>query len=113
MAKREFVLDRLYEIIESRRGSDPAVSMTARLFGRGRGKISQKLGEEAVEIVVAALSESRGRVVEESADLFYYLLVLWADLGVKPEDVWRELEAREGVSGFDRRAAKKSNEVLD
>jgi phosphoribosyl-ATP pyrophosphohydrolase len=88
------MLDRLYAVIDSRRGDDPATSRTARLFQKGPAKIAQKLGEEAVEAAIAALVEPRERLVAESADLLYHLLVLWAAQGVRPEEVWRELESR-------------------
>jgi phosphoribosyl-ATP pyrophosphohydrolase len=94
------VLDRLFAVIEDRRGADPDTSYTAKLFARGRGKIAQKLGEEAVETVVAALHEGHDEVIGESADLVYHLLVLWADLGVDPAEVWGELARREGTSGI-------------
>ncbi len=90
-------LDALFEVIRSRRGADPASSRTARLFTRGRPWIARKVGEEAVEVVVAALAEDRQRLTEESADLLYHLLVLWAEAGLTPEDVWKELEARKGT----------------
>ena len=92
------VLERIFAVIRSRRGGDPETSNTARLFARGRGKIAQKLGEEAVETLIAALHESPARTVEESADLLYHLLVLWADAGIEPAEVWAELARREGVS---------------
>ena len=95
------VLERLFAVIEDRRGADPAASNTARLFARGRGQIAKKVGEEAVETAVAALTEPPERLAAESADLLYHLLVLWADAGVAPADVWAALEAREGVSGLD------------
>lgn len=94
------ILERLFAVIESRRGADPETSNTARLFARGRGNIAQKFGEEAIEAVVAALGESRDSLTAESADVLYHLLVLWAECGVRPEDVWAELRRREGVSGL-------------
>ncbi len=100
------VLEQLFAVIESRRGADPGSSYTARLFGRGRGKIAQKFGEEAVETVVAALSESPDRLAAESADLLYHLLVLWADAGVAPGEVWAELARREGTSGLTEKARR-------
>jgi phosphoribosyl-ATP pyrophosphohydrolase len=93
-------LDRLYGIIESRRGADPASSHTAKLFHKGRAKIAQKLGEEAVETVIEAIRGDKDLVVSESADLLYHLLVLWADCGIKPADVWAKLLARDGISGI-------------
>ncbi len=89
------MLERIYATIESRRSADPETSHTARLFQAGRAKMCQKLGEEAVETVVAALAEPRERLVSESADLLYHLLVVWAEAGVKPQEVWDELGRRQ------------------
>jgi phosphoribosyl-ATP pyrophosphohydrolase len=101
------ILDRLFGVIESRRGADPAISHTARLFHKGTRKIAQKVGEEAVETVIEAVRNKRERLVEESADLMYHLLVLWADARISPREVWAELARREGVSGI---AEKESRE---
>jgi phosphoribosyl-ATP pyrophosphohydrolase len=101
------VLERLYATIESRKGADPASSHTAKLFSKGTGKIAQKVGEEAVETVIAALKEGPDALKSESADLIYHLMVLWADAGIRPEDVWAELERREGTSGIAEKAARK------
>ncbi|MCK4940148.1 MAG: phosphoribosyl-ATP diphosphatase [Rhodospirillaceae bacterium] len=101
------VVERLFDVIESRRGNDPETSHTARLFSRGRGKICQKLGEEAVEVVVAALDQKPKHVARESADLLYHLLVLWAEVGLSPAQVWAELEAREGISGIEEKNSRR------
>jgi phosphoribosyl-ATP pyrophosphohydrolase len=104
------ILDRLFRTIASRRGADPASSYTAKLFGKGRQKIARKVGEEAIEVIVAAMTEGRERVAEESADVLYHLLVLWADTGVTPEEVWRALAAREGISGIaEKQGRSKQN----
>ncbi|SCA56260.1 Phosphoribosyl-ATP pyrophosphatase [Candidatus Terasakiella magnetica] len=100
------VLDTLFKTIASRKGADPSQSYTAKLFSKGRGKIAQKVGEEGVECVIAALSEGNEELVGESADLFYHLMVLWAEMGVKPEDVWAELAKREGISGIVEKASR-------
>ena len=100
------VMERLFDVISSRRGDDPETSHTARLFSRGRGKICQKLGEEAVETIVAALDQKPKHVARESADLLYHLLVLWAEVGLTPGQVWAELEAREGISGIDEKKSR-------
>ena len=100
-------LDRLFDRLQSRRSADPEHSYTASLFGRGRAKIAQKVGEEAVETVIAALTETPERVISESADLLYHLLVLWADCGVAPEAVWAELAKRQGISGIDEKKSRK------
>lgn len=100
------VLDRLFAVIRSRQGADPGTSHTAKLFARGRSKIAQKLGEEAVETVIEAMRGDSGAITTESADLLYHLLVLWADAGVAPEAVWAALEAREGTSGVAEKASR-------
>ena len=107
MTTDRHTLDRLFATIESRKGADPASSYTAKLFGKGKAKIAQKLGEEAVETVIAAMSGNRDEVAAESADLLYHLLVLWAETGVAPDDVWAILDAREGTSGIAEKASRK------
>ena len=97
------VLERLYQTILSRKGGNINESHTAKLFAKGRRKICQKFGEEAVEVVIAALDETNQDVIDESSDVLYHLLVLWAELGIKPEDVWAELQSRVGTSGIEEK----------
>jgi len=99
-------LDRLYAVISSRRGGDPAQSYTAKLFAAGPVKIAQKLGEEAVETVIEGARGNVAGIVAESADLLYHLLVLWAEAGVAPAQVWRALDSRSGTSGIDEKKAR-------
>ena len=82
------VLARLSAVVESRRGGDPDASYTARLLAGGTAGIARKVGEEAVETVVAALSGDRAAAVEESADLLFHLTVLWASMDIGPEEVY-------------------------
>src|SRR5436190_7951022 len=96
------VVDRLYGVIASRKGADPDTSYTAKLFSKGTPKVAQKVGEEAVELVIEALRADKPRIVGESADLLYHMLVLWADAGVTPAEIWAELARREGTSGHQR-----------
>ena len=100
------MLDHLYATILSRRAADPASSYVASLNARGRARIAQKVGEEAVETVIAACRDDRAGIVAESADLLFHLAVLWADAGVTPDDIAVELKRREGTSGFDEKAAR-------
>ena len=103
------ILDRLYETVDSRRGQDPTTSYTAKLFSRGTAKIAQKLGEEAVEAVIEAMRRDPAKLAEESADLLYHLLVLWADASLEPARVYDILAGREGTSGIDEKKARKQN----
>ena len=101
------VLDRLYQAILGRRGGDPERSHTARLFQKGTPKIAQKVGEEAVETVIAGVAGDKAGLAHESADLLYHLLVLWADQGLAPGAVWAELERRRARSGVEEKASRK------
>ena len=87
-------IDKLFAVIESRKGADPKSSYTAQLFDRGTAKIAQKVGEEAVETVIEGMRGDKKLLTSESADLLYHLCVLWADQGVQPDDVWAELAKR-------------------
>jgi len=100
-------LERLWRVIESRRGADPASSYTAKLLARGKAKIAQKFGEEAIEAVIEGARGERAALVGESADVLYHLLVMWAATGVRPADVAAELERREGISGISEKKARK------
>ncbi|MGQ9364867.1 phosphoribosyl-ATP diphosphatase [Azospirillum sp. ST 5-10] len=102
------ILDRLHRTVASRKGADPSTSYTAKLYARGTAKIAQKLGEEAVETVIEAMRGDRAKIAAESADLLYHLMVLWADAGVEPAEVWTLLQAREGTSGIDEKTARKT-----
>ena len=103
----EHVLDRLYVVIDSRKGADPESSYTARLFSRGRAQIAKKLGEEAVEALIEGIQGDKPKLVAESADMLYHLLTLWAATNVKPKAVWTELARREGLSGIAEKARRK------
>ena len=94
------ILDRIYSTIKSRNGDRTDLSYTAELFSLGRSEIARKLGEEAVETIISYLDKNSKNVVNESADLIYHLLVLWADQGIEPRQVWTELSRREGMSGI-------------
>jgi phosphoribosyl-ATP pyrophosphohydrolase len=100
------ILQQLEATIRDRRNADPASSYVAKMAHKGRAKIAQKLGEEAVETVIAAMAENRDEVVGESADLLFHLLMLLADMDVPFDTVLDELERREGISGIAEKAAR-------
>jgi phosphoribosyl-ATP pyrophosphohydrolase len=99
-------LTKLEETIRARRLGDVDASYVARLTARGRAKMAQKLGEEAVETVIAALEDDRAAVISEGADLLFHLSVLLADMDLSLADICAELERREGVSGLDEKASR-------
>jgi phosphoribosyl-ATP pyrophosphohydrolase len=101
------VLDRLWQTVEQRRvAGDVEASHSARLMARGTAKVAQKLGEEAVECVIEATQGHRDATILESADLLYHLVVVWVDAGIRPEEVWAELQRREGISGIAEKAGR-------
>ena len=99
-------LDRLYLAVLAARDLDPAKSRTARLFQRGPAKMAKKLAEEAIEVVIDAVHGNGDAVIRESADLLYNLTVLWAAAGIRPEDVWSEMERREHLLGIAEKLPK-------
>ena len=99
-------LVRLAATIAARRNADPETSWVAKLNARGVPVIARKLGEEAIETVVAALSGNREELVGEAADVLFHLLVLLDAKGVTLEDVYAELERREGTSGIAEKASR-------
>ena len=107
-AKKLHTLEQLYKTIESRKGKDPNSSYTARLMAKGPIKLAQKLGEEAIEAAIEGVRGDRKKLVEESADLLYHLLALWASRNVKPQQIWAELARREGRSGLEEKAARRT-----
>jgi phosphoribosyl-ATP pyrophosphohydrolase len=99
-------LDRLYAAVLAARDLDPAVSRTSRLLRSGQAKMSKKLAEEAIEVVIDAMNGEADAVVRESADLIYNLAVLWVSCGVKPRDVWAEMDRREKMLGIAEKLPK-------
>ena len=99
-------LERLYLAVLAAKDLDPADSRTARLFQRGPAKMAKKLAEEAIEVVIDAVHGDSDAVTRESADLLYNLTVLWAAAGVRPADVWAEMERRELLLGIAEKMPK-------
>jgi phosphoribosyl-ATP pyrophosphohydrolase len=100
------VLARLFETISARKGADASKSYTASLFAGGPKLICRKVGEEAIEVTIEGMKGDAAALTRESADLLYHLLVLWAETGVVPDDVWAELARREGTSGIAEKASR-------
>jgi phosphoribosyl-ATP pyrophosphohydrolase len=100
-------LTTLAATIAARRRADPASSYVAKLLAAGTPLAARKLGEEAIETVVASLSGDAAELTSEAADLLFHLLVLLEARGVQLSDVLAELDRREGVSGLAEKAARK------
>ena len=100
-------LERLAQVIEARRGADPDKSYVARLFSKGHDAILKKIGEEATETVMACKDGDRTQIVGEVADLWFHSMLALNAFGLKPADVLKELERREGLSGLEEFASRK------
>jgi phosphoribosyl-ATP pyrophosphohydrolase len=99
-------IERLHRSVLALQKGDPALSRTARLMRSGRAKIAKKMAEEAVEVVVDVMRGNRDAAVRESADLLYHLVVLWTDAGIRPQDVWAEMDRRERLLGIAEKPPK-------
>jgi len=106
MADQSSALDALFATIESRKSANPETSYVASLYQKGTSKIAQKVGEEAVETAIEAIQGTPESLAQESADLLFHLLVLWADRGITPTHVMDILQARMGISGLDEKAGR-------
>ena len=104
-------LGRLFDQVIAAKTADPIVSRTAKLMRAGRSKMAKKLAEEAIEVVIDAMNGDREAVVRESADLLYNLVVLWAEAGIRPQDVWAEMDRRERLFGLAEKVPKKHVET--
>lgn len=106
MLKGNDFLDELAAILETRRHADPATSYVARLHSKGQDAILRKVGEEAIETILAAKSGDTLHLVRETADLWFHTLVMLSHAGLGPRDVLSELKRREGISGIEEKAAR-------
>ena len=102
-------LTRLYHAVLAAYEAEPSRSRTARLLRSGRAKMARKLAEEAVEVVIEGVKGDRVALTGESADLLYHLFVLWADMGLTPDDIAAEFARREGTSGIAERKSRKTS----
>ena len=101
------ILQKLEATIRQRRDADPTSSYVASLHAKGRAKMAEKLGEEAVEAVIAAVQDDKTEMTGEAADVLFHLMVLLADMGLSIDDVLAELARREGLSGIAEKASRK------
>lgn len=102
------ILGRVAEVIEARKNADPATSYVAKLLHEGQDKILKKIAEESAEVLLASKDGNKSHVVREMADLWFHCLVLLARHNLGPDDVLDELRRREGISGVDEKAARRT-----
>ena len=102
------ILHRLAQTIEMRKHADPTSSYVAKLLHDGQDKILKKIAEESAETLMASKDGDAQHVIRETADLWFHCLVLLSHHGLKPDDVLNELQRREGISGIDEKATRKT-----
>jgi phosphoribosyl-ATP pyrophosphohydrolase len=107
-AERSAILDVLFQIIQERKSGSAEKSYTVSLFQKGLDTILKKTGEEAIELVIAGKGGKRDEIVYEAGDLLYHLLVLLSYYDIDPEEVYRELRRRFGVSGVVEKESRGS-----
>ncbi len=103
------ILQRLAETLEARKQAAPDSSYVAKLFSKGEDAILKKIGEEAIEVVLAAKGGDKAHLVYETADLWFHCMVLLAQYGLNADDVLNELARREGVSGIAEKDSRKKD----
>ncbi len=100
------VLVKLAQTLESRKNTAPDTSYVATLYAKGLDEILKKIGEEATEVVIAAKSEKKTAIINETADLWFHTLVMLVQQDLSPDDVLSELERRLGLSGLEEKAGR-------
>lgn len=106
MTDSTHIFDILYEDVNQKKNAAPETSYTAKLCAGGAGKICKKIGEEAAEIIIAALSEDKASLTGEIADFLYHVTVLMAFKDITPDSVYKVLEERRGISGITEKASR-------
>ena len=101
------ILEKIQNVIDSRKGADPESSYVAQLFHKGGDKILKKVIEEAGEVLMAAKDGDKAHLVYETADLWFHCMVLLSAHGLRAEDVVNELARRQGLSGLAEKAARQ------
>jgi len=100
------VLQQLAEVLESRKQQNADESYVASLYDKGIETILKKIGEEATETVIAAMSGDKEKIIYETADLWFHTMVMLANAGLGPDDILKELSRRVGVSGHEEKASR-------
>ncbi|BAW79407.1 phosphoribosyl-ATP diphosphatase [Candidatus Nitrosoglobus terrae] len=103
------ILDRLATVVNERKNSDPKSSYIASLYQAGQDKILKKLGEEAIETILAAKSREKKAIIHETADLWFHSLVMLVECGLEPDQILNELDRRFGLSGLEEKANREKS----
>ncbi len=105
--KRETILTQIAEVLEQRKQADPAESYVAGLYKKGEESILRKIGEEAVETILASKSGEKTQIIYETADLWFHTLVMLSHHNIDPSAILDELERRFGLSGLEEKRSRQ------
>ncbi|MFQ5345553.1 MAG: phosphoribosyl-ATP diphosphatase [Mariprofundus sp.] len=106
MSDARTILNELAMVLEARKSELPDTSYVASLYAKGQDKILEKVGEEAIETILASKSGDRDKIIHETADLWFHSLIMLAHHGLNPCDILNELARRFGISGHDEKASR-------
>ena len=101
----DYNLEKLFNDLSNKKKFDTENSYTSTLLAE-KNLLAKKIGEESIEVILEYLDNNKDKIIKESADLLYHLIVMWISANVKPDDVWNELYKRKGVSGLDEKKGR-------
>ena len=103
----DYNLEKLFDDLLKKKKFDKENSYTSSLL-TNKNLLGKKIGEESIEVILEYLDNNKNKIIKESADLLYHLVVVWISSNIKPADIWNELQKRKGVSGIDEKKSRSS-----
>ena len=103
----EYNLEKLFYDLLKKKNIDKEISYTSALL-TNKNVLAKKIGEETIEVILEYLDNNKDKIIQESADLLYHLIVMWISSNVNPSEVWQELQKRKSISGFEEKKSRKS-----
>ena len=101
----EYNLEKLFYDLLKKKNIDKEISYTSALL-TNKNVLAKKIGEETIEVILEYLDNNKDKIIQESADLLYHLIVMWISSNVNPGEVWQELKKRKGISGFKEKKSR-------
>ena len=101
----EYNLEKLFYDLLKKKNIDKEISYTSALL-TNKNVLAKKIGEETIEVILEYLGNNKDKIIQESADLLYHLIVMWISSNVNPSEVWQELQKRKGISGFEEKKSR-------
>ena len=101
----EYNLEKLFYDLLNKKNTNKEISYTSTLLKK-KNMLAKKIGEESIEVILEYLDNNKDKIIKESADLLYHLIVMWISSNVNPNEVWQELQKRKGTSGFEEKKGR-------